>query len=205
MIQASEETFEPHWQKAFQTIEGQVSRMDRLVEQLLNLAKVENNSADEKQCVNVAQLIRTLVEDVTWLNQEKNHNISINIATELCVLGSETELKSACANLLSNAIAYTPSAGNIEVSWQLQGDKAIFSVKDDGDGIKPEHLNRLTERFYRIDRSRSRDTGGSGLGLAIVKHVLHHHQAELIINSHWGKGSEFSIHFDSNILLDASC
>lgn len=201
MIQASQETLDPHWQKAFQTIEGQVSRMDRLVEQLLNLAKVENNSVDDKQYVNMSQLIRTLVDEVTWLNQEKQHEITLNISTDINILGFETELKSACANLLSNAIAYTPAKGCIEVSWQEMGNKAIFTVKDNGDGIKPEHLNRLTERFYRIDRSRSRDTGGSGLGLAIVKHVLHHHQAELVINSHWGRGSEFSIHFDQNTLL----
>jgi two-component system phosphate regulon sensor histidine kinase PhoR len=204
MIQASQETFDPHWQKAFKTIEGQVSRMDRLVEQLLNLAKVENNSDDEKQCIHMAQLIRTLVDEVTWLNQEKQHEISLNISTDVYVLGSETELKSACANLLSNAIAYTPANGSIEVSWQLMDNKAIFSVKDNGDGIKPEHVNRLTERFYRIDRSRSRDTGGSGLGLAIVKHVLHHHKAELVINSHWGQGSEFSIYFDSSTLSDTA-
>ncbi|MFQ3265753.1 MAG: two-component system phosphate regulon sensor histidine kinase PhoR [Colwellia sp.] len=200
MIQASQQIFEPHWQKAFHTIEGQVSRMDRLVEQLLNLAKVENNSDDEKQCIDMEQLIRTLVDEVTWLNQDKQHQISLNITTDVYVLGSETELKSACANLLSNAIAYTQPQGHIEVSWQLMGNKAIFSVKDNGDGIKPEHVNRLTERFYRIDRSRSRDTGGSGLGLAIVKHVLHHHQAELLINSHWGQGSEFSICFDPSTL-----
>ena len=204
MIQASQETFDPHWNKAFQTIEGQVSRMDRLVEQLLNLAKVENNSNDEKQTVNMGQLIRNLVDEVAWLNQEKQHEITLNITTEICVLGSETELKSACANLLSNAIAYTPEKGCIEVNWQLIGDKAIFSVKDNGDGIKPEHLNRLTERFYRIDRSRSRDTGGSGLGLAIVKHVLHHHKAELVINSYWGQGSEFSIFFAQNSLSENS-
>ena len=144
MIQASQEDFEPHWKKAFLTIEGQVSRMDRLVEQLLNLAKVENNSADEKKTINMAQLIRTLVDEVTWLNQEKNHQISLNISTDVCVLGYETELKSACANLLSNAIAYTPPKGNIEVSWQEMGNKVVFSVKDNGDGIKPEHVNRLT-------------------------------------------------------------
>ncbi|KGJ91842.1 phosphate regulon sensor histidine kinase PhoR [Colwellia psychrerythraea] len=204
MIQASQETFEPHWQKAFQTIEGQVSRMDRLVEQLLNLAKVENNSYDEKQSVNMVQLIRTLVEEINWLNQDKQHQITLDISTDINIIGFETELKSACANLLSNAIAYTPPNGCIDVSWQLLGNKAIFSVKDNGDGIKPEHVNRLTERFYRIDRSRSRDTGGSGLGLAIVKHVLHHHQAELVISSHWGQGSEFSIHFDQSTLADTS-
>lgn len=200
MIQASQDTFEPIWLKAFQTIEGQVSRMDRLVEQLLSLAKVENNSDDEKHAVDMTLLIKTLFEEVAWLNQEKQHQMTLNITTSVHVFGLETELKSACANLLANAIAYTPAKGNIEVSWQLIDDKAVFSVKDDGDGIKPEHLNRLTERFYRIDRSRSRDTGGSGLGLAIVKHVLHHHQAELVINSCWGEGSEFSIYFDQSTL-----
>ncbi|MEI6893609.1 MAG: phosphate regulon sensor histidine kinase PhoR [Colwellia sp.] len=204
MIQASKDSFSPHWQKAFQTIEGQVSRMDRLVEQLLNLAKVENNNPAEKQYINMAQLIRSLVDEVTWLNQEKRHKITLNISTDVYVLGFETELKSACANLLSNAIAYTPPNGCIEVRWQLQDDKAIFSVKDNGDGIKPKHINRLTERFYRIDKSRSRDTGGSGLGLAIVKHILNHHQAELIIHSHSGKGSEFSIHFDPSSLSNVA-
>jgi two-component system phosphate regulon sensor histidine kinase PhoR len=200
MIQASQDVLDPHWQKAFRTIEGQVSRMDRLVEQLLNLAKVENNSQDKKKPVNMAQLIRTLVDEVSWLNQEKEHEITLKITSDINVLGFETELKSACANLISNAIAYTPANGCINVSWQLIDNKAIFSVKDNGDGIKPEHVNRLTERFYRIDRSRSRDTGGSGLGLAIVKHVLQHHQAELVITSHWGKGSEFSIYFDESAL-----
>jgi len=198
MIQASNQNFEPHWQKAFSTIEGQVSRMDRLVEQLLNLSKVENSVDEEKQSVNMPQLVRALVEDADWLNQSKHHDIRLNINSNVGVFGVETELKSACANLLSNAIAYTPAGGVIEVNWKKAGNKAIFSVKDNGDGIKPEHVNRLTERFYRIDRSRSRDTGGSGLGLAIVKHVLHHHQAELAITSHLGRGSEFVIYFDEN-------
>ena len=202
MIQASGQDFEPHWQKAFSTIEGQVSRMDRLVEQLLNLSKVENSNDEDKQSIDMPQLIAALVEDANWLNQSKHHEIKLNISTELGVFGVETELKSACANLLSNAIAYTPAGGVIEVLWQKEGNKVKFSVKDNGDGIKPEHVNRLTERFYRIDRSRSRDTGGSGLGLAIVKHVLHHHQAELVIASHWGQGSEFSIYFDQNSFLE---
>ena len=204
MIQASQDVLEPHWKKAFQTIEGQVSRMDRLVEQLLNLAKVENNSQDDKQCINMTHLIRSSVDEVTWLNQDKQHQINVSIDTDVNVFGFETELKSACVNLLSNAIAYTATKGCIEVTWRRIGNKANFSVKDNGDGIKPEHINRLTERFYRIDRSRSRDTGGSGLGLAIVKHVLHHHQAELLIHSCWGKGSEFSICFDQSALIEAT-
>ncbi len=198
MIQASEQTFAPHWQKAFHTIEGQVSRMDRLVEQLLNLSRVENSNHDDKKRVNMTQMITTLVEDARWLNQKKHHDIILQITTDIGVVGIETELKSACANLLANAIAYTPEQGVIEVSWQKAGDKAKFTVKDNGEGIKAEHLNRLTERFYRIDHSRSRETGGSGLGLAIVKHVVSHHQGELVINSQVGQGSEFSIYFVLN-------
>lgn len=114
------------------------------------------------------------------------------------MFGIDTELKSACANLLSNAIAYTQPNGHITVSWVKKGKKAVFTVKDNGPGIRPEEINRLTERFYRVDRSRSRDTGGSGLGLAIVKHVLQHHNAELSIESEWGNGSEFSIVFNED-------
>jgi len=202
MIQDTEHALDPHWQKVFGTIEGQVSRMERLVEQLLSLSKVENNRDDiDMDQVNMPVVIDSLVEDAKWLNQEKNHQIIANISANFGVYGIDTELKSACANLISNAIAYTPAQGRIEVSWQRNGDKMIFSVKDNGDGIKAEHVNRLTERFYRIDKSRSRDTGGSGLGLAIVKHVLLHHKAELVITSEWGQGSEFAIYFDEAIAL----
>jgi len=203
MIQSTDDAFESHWQKAFDTIEEQVSRMDRLVEQLLHLSKVEVKINDDvKQKIDMPKLILTLVDDVTWLNQDKQHKINVHVEQGIGILGIETELKSACANLLSNAIAYTPAEGVIDVCWQRDGNKIKFSVKDNGDGIKPEHLNRLTERFYRIDKSRSRDTGGSGLGLAIVKHVLAHHQAELVINSTWGQGSEFTILFDQSVLVD---
>lgn len=196
MIQASETSLEPHWQKAFSTIETQVSRMDRLVEQLLVLSRIENNAnEDSNQEVNLSRLVLAVVEDVQWLNQEKNHIISDNIAPDIFISGNEHELKSACMNLLSNAIAYTQDKGEISVSLTSDGNKIRFSVKDNGPGIKPEHVNRLTERFFRVDKSRSRHTGGSGLGLAIVKHVLNHHNAELLIESEWNKGSEFTIFF----------
>ena len=197
MIQETDHALDPHWQKVFGTIEGQVSRMERLVEQLLSLSKVENNrDDDDMKQVDMPNLVENLVEDAKWLNQVKRHDIRTNITHGIGVFGIETELKSACANLISNAIAYTPANGIIEVNWHQNGDKVVFSVKDNGDGIKSEQLNRLTERFYRIDKSRSRDTGGSGLGLAIVKHVLLHHKAELVITSKWGEGSEFAIYFD---------
>lgn len=197
MIQMEQEAFNPHWQKTFDTIESQVSRMDRLVEQLLVLSRTEINVDNvDQQVVNVPELIENLVSDSSWLNLNKKHIITTEIDPNIGLLGFETELKSAFLNLLSNAIAYTQCNGNIHISWGKQGSSVKYSVSDNGPGIEHEHISRLTERFYRIDKSRSRDTGGSGLGLAIVKHVLNHHNAELKIVSKVGKGSEFTILFD---------
>jgi len=192
MIQMEDKTFDKHWQKTFATIESQVSRMDRLVEQLLVLSRTEINADNhDQQKVNVPELIEDLIEDSQWLNQESNHTITTDIEPHNGLLGFETELKSAFSNLLSNAIAYTHLEGNIHVTWKQEGNSMVYRVKDNGPGISKEHISRLTERFYRVDKSRSRDTGGSGLGLAIVKHVLNHHQAELKIQSKLGEGSEF--------------
>lgn len=207
MIQATEHAFDPQWSKAFSTIEGQVTRMDRLVEQLLTLSKVEISNEHEhsfKQRIDMPSLLKQLVDDASWLNQEKGHKLNLDIRSDAGIYGIDTEIKSACSNLITNAIAYTPENGEINISWKTIGDKVQFSVQDNGPGIKPEHVNRLTERFYRVDKSRSRNTGGSGLGLAIVKHVLQHHNAELAITSEWGSGSEFSITFDSKSLCELS-
>ncbi|MBA6223273.1 MULTISPECIES: phosphate regulon sensor histidine kinase PhoR [unclassified Colwellia] len=200
MVQASETALDPHWKKAFTTIESQVSRMDRLVEQLLVLSRIEHNvDADNHQEVNLSRLVLTIIEEVQWLNQDKNHIINNDIAPNISINGNEHELKSACLNLISNAIAYTPPNGIIDIRLGNDGNKIRFSVKDNGPGIKPEHVNRLTERFFRVDKSRSRNTGGSGLGLAIVKHVLNHHHGELSIESEWHQGSEFIIYFSPEI------
>lgn len=202
MVQSTEHALDPHWKNAFNTVESQVTRMDRLVEQLLTLSRVEIHAEqDAKQRIDMPKMIHQLVEDASWLNQEKQHAISLDLASSACIKGIDTEIKSACSNLISNAIAYTPEKGNIHVSWCDYGDKVRFAVKDNGPGIKPEHINRLTERFYRVDKSRSRNTGGSGLGLAIVKHVLQHHNAELAINSQWGEGTEFSIIFNKDSII----
>jgi len=141
------------------------------------------------------QLVASLIDDAQWLNKDKQHYISHNIDQSLDIQGVEAEIKSACANLIANAINYTPAGGEIFISWQRLDGIAVFSVKDSGVGIEAKHVNRLTERFYRVDASRSRDTGGSGLGLAIVKHVLQRHHAKLTIESTYGKGSTFSIVF----------
>jgi len=202
MVQATEHALDPHWQQAFGVIETQVTRMDRLVEQLLVLSRVELSKDEEHiKTLDMPNILTTLVTDAGWLNQDKQHQIEVNIDQSVGILGIDTEIKSACANLISNAIAYTPEQGAIFISWQRNGDKAIFSVKDNGPGIRPEDINRLTERFYRVDKSRSRNTGGSGLGLAIVKHVLHHHNAELVITSQWQQGSEFSIIFEDTSVV----
>lgn len=184
------------WGKSFTAIEEQVSRMDRLVQQLLVLSKVEvATDEDTRTHIDTPKLIYTLIRDVEWLNGEKQHKITSNIDSSFGILGIESELKSACSNLIVNAMNYTSVGGHIHITWQREGDYCIFSVKDNGCGILPADLTRLTERFYRVDKSRSRDTGGTGLGLAIVKHVVNHHQATLEIESDFGNGSEFKIKF----------
>lgn len=202
MVQSTEHALDPHWQQAFNVIESQVSRMDRLVEQLLILSRIEAATEDDMLPINMPEMIANLITDANWLNQDKNHNITVTCLQTLGIVGIDSEIKSACSNLISNAIAYTPANGEISITWQKR-NKAIFSVKDNGPGIRPEDINRLTERFYRVDKSRSRNTGGSGLGLAIVKHVLQHHGAELIINSKWQQGSEFSIIFEESKVISS--
>ncbi|TLU65145.1 phosphate regulon sensor histidine kinase PhoR [Thalassotalea litorea] len=203
MIQEDND-FSDHWSRSFDTIEQQVTRMDRLVQQLLILSRVEVSGDSEiRTMVNIPHLISALVEDASVLNKNKQHRMSFDIDETLGVMGNESELKSAFANLLVNAINYTSDGGEIQVSWQRIGDHCVYQVCDTGDGIRPEDIDRLTERFYRVDKSRSRNTGGTGLGLAIVKHVAQHHNAQLHIESILHKGSTFRIEFpaeDSFIL-----
>ena len=112
----------------------------------------------------------------------------------LDLLGQRVELQSAMSNLLANALRYTPAGGQVRISWRLgPAGEGIYAVEDTGAGIAPEHLPRITERFYRVDRSRSRDTGGTGLGLSIVKHVMQRHNGDLVIQSQPGQGSTFSL------------
>jgi two-component system phosphate regulon sensor histidine kinase PhoR len=113
-------------------------------------------------------------------------------------------LRSACINLVSNAIRYTPPGGIIKVSWRLIATGGRFQVEDNGEGIAPQHIGRLTERFYRVDSARSRATGGSGLGLAIVKHALAHHHTELYVSSQLGKGSIFGFVIPQHLLEQKS-
>jgi len=175
---------------------SQAQRMKSLVEDLLTLANLEANSlpAATNQ-VNVETLMALLKNDAEALSHG-NHSFTFEALNKNNLLGDEREILSAFSNLVSNAIRYTPAAGAINVKWDINADGlGEFSVMDTGPGIAAEHLPRLTERFYRVDRSRSRDTGGTGLGLAIVKHIANRHQAQLTIESTPGKGSTFMLRF----------
>ena len=176
----------------------QCVRMNRLVEDLLTLSRLESSVAPlREETVNVPELVQNLYQDALSLSNGK-HEIHLKLADRACVRANADEVRSAFGNLVSNAIRYTPEGGRIELQWTLRGDEGMFSVTDTGIGIETHHIDRLTERFYRIDRSRSRETGGTGLGLAIVKHVLSRHQAHLEIVSEPGEGSVFSAVFPAD-------
>ncbi|MGI8895014.1 MAG: phosphate regulon sensor histidine kinase PhoR [Casimicrobiaceae bacterium] len=177
-----------------QLMQEQAMSMQRLVEDLLTLSALESeqNMPGENSFAIVPLLLR-LSADAKALSQGQ-HTVALEIGDAATVLGSRDELASAFGNLVSNAVRYTPRGGTITLSWRVDPDGAgEFAVADTGIGIAPEHIPRLPERFYRVDRSRSRATGGTGLGLAIVKHVLLRHQAELEISSTPGKGSTFAV------------
>ncbi|HSH53887.1 MAG TPA: phosphate regulon sensor histidine kinase PhoR [Methylotenera sp.] len=179
----------------FNMMQDQTNRMRRLIEDLLTLSHIESNAQPPEDTeIEMSALMNMLLNDANALSQGK-HKISIDMDSHLNLLGALEELQSALSNLVSNAIRYTPKDGKIHISWELQGHHAIFSVKDNGIGIEQQHIDRLTERFYRVDRSRSRETGGTGLGLSIVKHILTRHQAKLQITSELGTGSTFSVIF----------
>ncbi|SEA78885.1 phosphate regulon sensor histidine kinase PhoR [Alkalimonas amylolytica] len=193
MLEPGQLPDEAMWQKIHPVMLDQTLRMQALVQQLLALSRIEaSGPVQHDRIVQVPGLLHYLEQEAQSLNRDKNHQISFLIDEQLLVKGSEDELRSAFSNLISNAIKYTQPGGEIKVSWQRQHTKAVFSVNDNGEGIAPKHVKRLTERFYRVDQARSRATGGSGLGLAIVKHVLSRHNSRLLIFSEPGAGSSFS-------------
>ena len=184
----------------------QAVRMQRLVDDLLTLSELETGSPppfDEK--VDVQALIADVVRDIQILSAGR-HTIEVSGDTAGHLFGSSRELRSAFGNLASNAVRYTPEGGLIKLDWSVAPDgSAAFSVTDSGIGIAAHHIPRLTERFYRVDRGRSRESGGTGLGLAIVKHVLTRHQAMLEISSEPGKGSVFTVRFPARrVVLPAT-
>ena len=184
-------------EKSLAHMTTQASRMQRLVEDLLTLSRLEDTGHRPTQApINAPDLIASLAIDAEQLSAGR-HRIVTSISPDW-LLGNRDEIASAFSNLISNAVRYTPAGGEIDIGWTIEGGVPLFRVRDNGEGIAPEHVPRLTERFYRVDRGRSQATGGTGLGLAIVKHVLIRHGARLDIQSSRDAalhGTQFSILF----------
>ena len=184
----------------------QADRMQTLVSDLLTLSRLEGSPpVSSTDWISVKSLLKQTQDEAQILAEHmsqptaKRHEILVDEVPDQEIAGSHNELLSAMTNLAGNAVRYTPPGGVIQMRWvRLQDGRGEFSVQDSGPGIAAEHIPRLTERFYRVDRSRSRDTGGTGLGLAIVKHVAQRHGAELKIESTPGKGSRFAIIFPAS-------
>jgi two-component system phosphate regulon sensor histidine kinase PhoR len=182
-------------QRYIDLMDEQAKRMQRLVEDLLTLSSLESSPPPPlEEAIEMRKLLERLGAEARALSLGR-HRIEIDGEEGVDLLGSEKELSSAFGNLVSNAIRYTPDGGAVKLRWRRTPEGAAFEVEDTGIGIAPEHIPRLTERFYRVDRGRSRESGGTGLGLAIVKHALGRHGAVLDIASRPGEGSRFSAKF----------
>jgi len=181
----------------------QAQRMQTLVSDLLTLSRLEGSPPPRMdEWIDIRLLMEACEQEgrnLSMMMTDMGHDLDMTITQDCELAGSQTELHSAMTNLVNNAVRYTPMGGAVRLGWAVRADgQGEFSVSDSGPGIAAEHVPRLTERFYRVDRSRSRETGGTGLGLAIVKHVAQRHGAQLRINSRLGKGSTFSIVFPAN-------
>lgn len=191
-----QEDMNPRWKRAFEQMQSQTRRMNALVNDLLLLSRLENEKTIAKnQIIDMPSLMNQLFDDAHAYNIDYGHTLNLDIDSHCDLIGSDMELASAFSNLITNAIKYTPKGGTITIGWHDDGEHGYFSVQDTGIGIDPKHLPRLTERFYRVDSARSRQTGGTGLGLAIVKHVLMQHNAHLEVESKEYSGSTFKAVF----------
>jgi len=179
----------------------QARRMQQLIEDLLTLSALESSPApaDEKG-IDMRPLVDQLAGEARALSAGR-HNVLAHVEPGGRLAGSARELHSAFSNLVSNAVRYTPEGGTVTLSWRLEDARGVFAVADTGIGVESRHIPRLTERFYRVDQGRSRESGGTGLGLAIVKHVLTRHQASLEIESALGKGSSFRAVFPAQRIV----
>jgi two-component system, OmpR family, phosphate regulon sensor histidine kinase PhoR len=192
------------WIRPIEQMAQQSHRMESIIKDLLTLSQLETRATSKDQSsIQLLSLLREIKNDAEQVFSEKSHSITLSCVGNIQIKGNLNELYSAVSNLVLNAAKYTPPKGHIalEVIQNNNGLKII--VKDDGPGIAPQHIPRLTERFYRVDESRSSDTGGTGLGLAIVKHVLARHGGKLEIRSEPGKGSEFICHFPPERVISA--
>lgn len=194
------------WQQPLRGMHQQANRMLHIIEDLLMLSRLETQSDQQLKATPVAipAMLDTILEDALALSGDRGHQIRVEANPHLWIRGSAQELRSAFSNLVFNAVRYTPDHGHIVIRWFADNHGVHLEVEDNGDGIAPHHIPRLTERFYRVDRGRQRERGGTGLGLAIVKHVVNRHQGQLRISSRLGAGSTFSCDFPLSLRLDKS-
>ena len=184
------------WEKPVIQMHQQSSRMENIVKDLLALSALETGTPSRKQSsFALIQLLSEIVNDARQISAQQDHQFSLSCDENIKFIGDRGELYSAIANLVSNAAKYTPYQGKINILIRLSEDFLEAHVEDNGPGIEAQHLPRLTERFYRVDVSRSSETGGTGLGLAIVKHIVNRHDGELTVSSEVGKGSCFTCRF----------
>ncbi len=187
---------DPKWQKPIQQMHQQSTRMENIVRDLLLLSSLETKHRPKPQdSFSLSSLLSEIRNDTLQIYKKKSHNFTLECKETLEMLGDRGELYSALSNLVVNAAKYTPADGTINVRVEHDEETLTIEVEDNGIGIDVQHLPRLTERFYRVDVSRSSETGGTGLGLAIVKHILMRHDGELNIESEIGEGSRFICRF----------
>ncbi|MBS0893713.1 phosphate regulon sensor histidine kinase PhoR [Tatumella sp. JGM130] len=194
---------EQMYHKAVVTMQEQSRRMEGLVRQLMTLTKIEAAPVlNMKEVIDVPAMLHMLQQEAETLSHGRQR-VHFSIDESLKVFGNDEQLRSAISNLIYNAISHTPENTAIEIIWKRSTGGAVFSVSDNGPGIPAEHIPRLTERFYRVDKARSRNTGGSGLGLAIVKHALGHHGTRLSITSDPGRCTCFSFSLPARLVVNA--
>lgn len=198
---SDDEQIPPDWEKPVEQMQGQARRMRKILGELLELSRLEGSSTveEEEEPIDVVALFKSAQQ--AFEGHANIADIVINADSKARLRGSSAEIETVIINLVSNAARYTPSDGTITLTWRSGPDGADLIVSDTGEGIDPEFIPRLTERFFRVDKGRSRDDGGTGLGLAIVKHVLARHDAELTIASEPGEGSEFCCSFPTSRLV----
>ena len=194
------------WEQPLRRMQQQSGRMLHIIEDLLLLARLESQKERAPlKPVAVPALLADIAEDAIAISGDQGHQISMVADPGLWLLGCEKELRSAFANLANNAVRYTPAGGQIDLRWFADEQGLHLVVADNGEGIAPQHVPRLTERFYRVNRDRSRSSGGTGLGLSIVKHILNNHGGQLRIESELGAGSVFTCDFPAELRVAPGC
>jgi two-component system, OmpR family, phosphate regulon sensor histidine kinase PhoR len=194
----------PFQERPFLLMNQQAERMNSIINDLLALSRLEMGEAPSSdKPIAVPELLSRIVDQARLLADQKGgYIINLEVDQDLCLLGEESELTSAFSNLVFNAIIHTPPGTEINIDWKQDNHRAYLTVTDSGPGIEQRDLPRLTERFYRVDKARSRQSGGTGLGLAIVKHIINRHDGELQIASQLGAGSQFTCVFPEDVTLE---